>query len=80
MIYVSHPPFFVTQFSFLQMRDEKEGPVTKSIRLTASLILKKIMNYVDGKFCVRLREAFKKKSRAESENGTFSLYTPPPPI
>ena len=21
-----------------------------------------------------------KKSRAESENGTFSLYTPPPPI
>ena len=21
----------------------------------------------------------KKKSRAESENGTFSLYTPPPP-
>jgi len=27
------------------MRDEKEGPVTKSIRLTASLILKNLVIY-----------------------------------
>ena len=31
--------------STLQMRDEKEGPVTKSIRLTASLILKNLVIY-----------------------------------
>ena len=32
-----------------------------------------LLSYTKGSFQ-------KKKSRAESENGTFSLYTPPPPI
>ena len=31
--------------SYCQMRDEKEGPVTKSIRLTASLILRNLVIY-----------------------------------
>ena len=30
---------------FFQMGDEKEGPVTRSIRLTSSLILKNLVNY-----------------------------------
>ena len=32
-------------FILLQMSDEKEGPVTKSIRLTSSLILKNLVMY-----------------------------------
>ena len=32
-------------FSIFQMGDEKEGPVTKSIRLTSSLILKNLVIY-----------------------------------
>ena len=27
-----------------------------------------------------VRDAIKKKSREINENGTFSLYTPPPPL
>ena len=38
---------YITLFSNVipQMRDEKEGPVTKSIRLTASLILRNLVIY-----------------------------------
>ena len=45
IIHFSQFAIGIKLISTLQMRDEKEGPVTKSIRLTASLILKNLVIY-----------------------------------